>query len=51
MRLILARMVWNFDMRLAEESRGWDENSQVYLLWEKGPVNVFLTPKTMAKMT
>ncbi|WYZ42535.1 hypothetical protein EsH8_VI_000234 [Colletotrichum jinshuiense] len=50
MRLILARMIWNFDMRLAEESRGWDENSQVYTLWEKGPVNVFLTPKAMAEV-
>ncbi|KAF9873804.1 cytochrome P450 [Colletotrichum karsti] len=45
MRLILARMVWNFDLRISEESRGWDEKSQVYLLWEKGPVNMYLTPR------
>ncbi|KAK1982658.1 cytochrome P450 [Colletotrichum cereale] len=46
MRLILARVIWNFDMRLAEESRGWAERSQVYLLWEKEPLKVFLTPRT-----
>lgn len=48
MRLILARMIWNFDMKLSEESRGWDDKSQVYLLWEKGPVNVYLTPREKA---
>ncbi|GKT40464.1 trichothecene C-15 hydroxylase [Colletotrichum spaethianum] len=47
MRLILARIIWNFDMALDEASRGWDEKSQVYLLWEKGPVNVFLSPRTI----
>ncbi|KAK4235694.1 cytochrome P450, partial [Achaetomium macrosporum] len=45
MRLILARVVWCFDIRLAEETEGWDERSKMYLLWEKGPVNVFLTPR------
>ncbi|OHW89503.1 cytochrome p450 [Colletotrichum incanum] len=47
MRLILARIIWNFDMRLSEDSRGWDEKSEVYLLWQKGPVRVFLSPRTM----
>ncbi|KAK2021586.1 cytochrome P450 [Colletotrichum zoysiae] len=46
MRLILARILWNFDLRLADESRGWAERSQVYTLWEKGPLKVFLTPRT-----
>lgn len=43
MRLILARMVWSFDIRLAEESVGWDMRSKVYMLWEKGPIYVYLT--------
>ncbi|KAK2042810.1 cytochrome P450 [Colletotrichum somersetense] len=47
MRLILARILWNFDMRLADESDGWAEKSQAYFLWEKGPLKVFLTPRTM----
>ncbi|KAK3306248.1 cytochrome P450 [Chaetomium strumarium] len=45
MRLILARVVWAFDIKLAEDAKGWDERSKMYLLWEKGPVNVFLTPR------
>ncbi|EFQ31351.1 cytochrome P450 [Colletotrichum graminicola M1.001] len=48
MRLILARVLFNFDLRLADESRGWDEQSQVYTLWEKGPLKVFLTPRKTA---
>ena len=45
MRLILARMIWNFDIRLAGQTKGWYERSKVYILWEKGPVEVYLTPK------
>ncbi|KAG8156760.1 hypothetical protein KVR01_013365 [Diaporthe batatas] len=45
MRLILARLIWNFDVRLAEETWGWDERSKVFLLWEKGPVKVYLKPR------
>lgn len=44
MRLILARLIWNFDVKLAEESYGWAERSKVFLLWEKGPVNVYMKP-------
>ncbi|KAK6213619.1 trichothecene C-15 hydroxylase (cytochrome P450) [Colletotrichum tabaci] len=47
MRLILARLIWNFDMTLAEDSKGWYERNQVYLLWEKGPVNVVLVPRDL----
>jgi hypothetical protein len=47
MRLILARVVWAFDIKLAEETRGWDARSKMYLLWEKGPVHVFLTPRKL----
>lgn len=35
MRLILARLVWNFDMRLCEESKGWMEGQKNYLFWHK----------------
>ncbi|TDZ68276.1 Trichothecene C-15 hydroxylase [Colletotrichum trifolii] len=47
MRLILARMVWSFDMSIADESRGWDERGRVYLAWEKGPLNVYLSPRKL----
>ncbi|KAF6809741.1 trichothecene c-15 hydroxylase [Colletotrichum plurivorum] len=45
MRLILTRLVWNFDIRLAEDSLDWANKSEVYVLWQKGPVNVYLAPR------
>ena len=44
MRLILARVIFNFDMRLSDDSLGWVEKQKVYTIWEKGPLNVYLTP-------
>jgi hypothetical protein len=44
MRLILARVVYSFDMKLAADSSGWlDQRS--YTLWEKKPLLVYLTPR------
>ena len=44
MRLILAKVVYNFDMALAEESRGWMDNPRSYAVWEKPDLMVHLTP-------
>ena len=35
MRLILARLVWNFDMKLCDESNMWMEGQKNYLFWYK----------------
>jgi cytochrome P450 len=35
MRLILASVLWKFDMELCEESLGWVERMDVYFLWDK----------------
>ena len=43
MRLILARMIWNFDMELAPESQGWI-NQLSFVVWDKPPLKVKLTP-------
>lgn len=45
MRLILARLIWKFDIELSHDSVGWDERSKTYLVYEKGPVDVYLTPR------
>jgi len=37
MRLILARVLWNFDLELCEESTKWDEQRS-FALWEKPPL-------------
>lgn len=43
MRVILARVLWRFDLELMPESRGW-YNQRVYALWEKDGIKVKLTP-------
>ncbi|CAK7200233.1 hypothetical protein SEUCBS139899_002924 [Sporothrix eucalyptigena] len=35
MRLILARILWNFDIELDPRSANWFERNEVFLLWEK----------------
>lgn len=44
MRLILARVVFNFDMHIADDSKDWMSRQKIFLLWDKGPLNVYLTP-------
>lgn len=44
MRLILARILWNFDPKLDESSRDWLDQEE-YTLWDKKPLNVYLTPR------
>lgn len=41
---MLARLLWNFDLVLAEDSEAWMETQKIYTLWEKGPLNVYLRP-------
>ncbi|KAF2095728.1 cytochrome P450 [Rhizodiscina lignyota] len=43
MRLILTRVIYNFDMRLDESSMDWVKQRN-YLMWRKGPLKVHLTP-------
>jgi hypothetical protein len=44
MRIILARIFWNFDMELDYDSLAWSDQ-KIFLLWEKGPLNVRLKPR------
>ncbi|KAK6822912.1 hypothetical protein PG987_014457 [Apiospora arundinis] len=44
MRLILAKIVFNFDMRIADESRGWLKGQKAFTVWDKPPLQVYLTP-------
>lgn len=44
MRVILAKVLWHFDLSLCEESLNWlDQKS--YNVWEKPPLFVRLTPR------
>ena len=42
MRLILARMLWTFDMRLSPECARWDEQES-WIQWDKKPLMVGLS--------
>ncbi|RYP10685.1 hypothetical protein DL764_000475 [Monosporascus ibericus] len=44
MRIILARVLWNFDMKISDDSRDWVSKQKVFNFWEKGALNVYLTP-------
>ena len=44
LRLVLARLLWNFDLKLMPESEEWIERQKVYFLWEKIPLMVKLKP-------
>lgn len=41
----LARFLWNFDVDLASRSRNWIDNQHAYLIWDKPPLFVHLTPR------
>ncbi|KAI1399693.1 cytochrome P450 [Hypoxylon fuscum] len=44
MRLILAKIIYNFDMKLSDDSRDWMTGQKAYVVWEKPPLNVYMTP-------
>lgn len=44
MRVILARLIWNFDIELCEESRNWVEGIKVFMIYQRPPLNVMLKP-------
>lgn len=44
MRLILARIIFNFDFEIADDSREWYTGQKVYTLWDKPALNVYLKP-------
>lgn len=43
MRLILARIIFEFDLTLADESKDWLKNATAFTTWRKIPLYVYLT--------
>ncbi|QBZ53332.1 hypothetical protein PoMZ_09009 [Pyricularia oryzae] len=39
MRLILARIIWDFDLTLNQNSKDWLDNMETYILWQKNPLH------------
>jgi hypothetical protein len=50
MRLILAKIIWNFDITLAPGSEKWPEQ-KCFVLWSKGPLFVRMVPSQMGRDT
>ncbi|KAI1652281.1 cytochrome P450 monooxygenase [Daldinia loculata] len=43
MRLILARLVWNYDISFVNEAdKDWVKDQQMWVLWDKPPLNIHL---------
>jgi hypothetical protein len=43
MRLILAKIFWNFDLELQPESKNWFPHD-MFVVWSKPPLHVKLLP-------
>lgn len=44
MRLIMARIIYNFDIELQEDSKGWATEQKHYWIWEKPELHVKVYP-------
>lgn len=47
LRLILARIVFKFDLELAPESQGWADDQELFSFWNKPALNVYFKPRKM----
>lgn len=45
LRLVMARILWNFDVQLDQSCANWVDNLVEYFGWEKTPLLVRLTPR------
>jgi cytochrome P450 len=42
MRLILAKLLWNFDIGLHPDSKNWLQEHMAYTLWQKPNLNIYI---------
>ncbi|KAK2052110.1 cytochrome P450 CYP11/CYP12/CYP24/CYP27 subfamily protein [Colletotrichum caudatum] len=50
LRIILARLIWKFDLELADPHDDWLGHQHNYLLWERGPLNIRLRLRENSKV-
>lgn len=43
-RLVLCKLLWNFDLQLEGNHDNWVDDARFYILWELQPLKVRLTP-------
>ncbi|KAK8011892.1 hypothetical protein PG989_000152 [Apiospora arundinis] len=44
-RMVLARLVWNFDMEISQEDKDWVVDQKAYTVWDKPELHVWLKPR------
>jgi cytochrome P450 len=49
MRLIMARLMWEFDLELDGKSEGWTEGMKVRVFWDKGGLWVRVKERVMGE--
>ncbi|KAF2209113.1 hypothetical protein CERZMDRAFT_100860 [Cercospora zeae-maydis SCOH1-5] len=45
MSIIVARLLWSFDITVAEQSKNWKKELQGWVLWDKRPLWLNLKPR------
>lgn len=45
MRLILANLIWNFDLELPQEEKDWFARNKIFILWEKPELHIKLSSR------
>ncbi|ETS83892.1 hypothetical protein PFICI_05768 [Pestalotiopsis fici W106-1] len=49
MRLILAKLIWNYDIELVnQDDRNWTQNQRFHILWAQPPLNVYLKARKVS---
>jgi aspirochlorine biosynthesis cytochrome P450 monooxygenase len=43
-RLILTRLLWNFDIEFCDESRDWMDGIKVFMVYQRPPLMIKLSP-------
>ncbi|KAK3393457.1 isotrichodermin C-15 hydroxylase [Podospora didyma] len=51
MRLIFARIIYDFDLTLASDSQQWIERLKTFVLWDRIPLNVHFKPVAKPEAT
>ncbi|KAK5631282.1 hypothetical protein RRF57_006996 [Xylaria bambusicola] len=44
MRIILARIIFDFDIKMSPSAENWIDKQKAYTLWDRVPLEVYLTP-------
>lgn len=47
LRLILAKIIWKFDMRLMDDDLDWVKENKNYVFWEKPALPVQFSPRNI----